>query len=436
MNYKLLLLAAGVAPLSLSAANEQAKQNVILILVDDMGYSDLGCYGNTRINTPNIDKLAAEGMKFTDFHSNGPVSSPTRAALITGRYQQCFGIEGVITAASHREKGLDPNTTTMADIFKSNGYETIMYGKWHLGYDVKCNPRNYGFDDFIGFVAGNVDYFSHIDQEGYEDWWHQGKLKIEDGYTTELLTDHTVKYLEKKKKKPFFLYLPFEAPHAPFQGPNDTPVREYINGEYVTHSGRKDIDVAYKEMIESLDDCVGRIMLTLKEQQLDENTIILFCSDNGGTKYADNGPWVGYKSTLLEGGHRVPAIAYWPGRVAKGSICHETLLTMDMLPTLCEATNTPMTIDSDGESFLQTMLNGTPMVERTLFWRYANSVVARNGRWKYTLNRKTKVGKLIDISVDFKEAKDLSSQYPEIVESLREDIEKWESQFEGVDKQS
>ena len=167
-------------------------------MADDMGYADFGCYGNTINKTPHIDRLAEKGMKFTDFHTNGAVSSPTRAALMTGRYQQYYGIEGVITAANHRKTGLDPSATTIAKLLRANNYETVIYGKWHLGYQKKFNPIHLGFDQFVGYVSGNIDYFSHIDQEGYEDWWHQDQLHPEEGYTTHLITDYAERYLKQK----------------------------------------------------------------------------------------------------------------------------------------------------------------------------------------------------------------------------------------------
>ncbi len=223
-----------IPTISFAASGTEQRPNVIVILVDDVGYGDYACYGHPTHKTPNLDKLASEGIKFTDFHSNGAVSSPTRAALMSGRYQQHFGIEGVITAASHRDVGLPLGTTTIASLLKSNGYKTAMYGKWHLGYPKENNPINYGFEKFVGYVSGNVDYFSHIDQEGYEDWWHQDRLVKEEGYTTHLITEYAERFIAETKDEPFFLYVAHEATHGPWQGPSDSAIRSIEDGEYKT----------------------------------------------------------------------------------------------------------------------------------------------------------------------------------------------------------
>ena len=185
-------------------AQRQEKPNIIIIMADDMGYGDLSSYGSTFINTPNLDKMAAEGIKFTDFHSNGSVCSPTRAALLTGKYQQRLDIDGVVTAKNHRDKGLATSEKTFAEAIKAAGYVTGMFGKWHVGYQTKFNPINQGFDEYIGYVSGNVDYHSHIDQEGYEDWWEGDTLKSEKGYSTDLITKHSVDFIKRHKDILFY----------------------------------------------------------------------------------------------------------------------------------------------------------------------------------------------------------------------------------------
>lgn len=430
---KASLLTCLMAPTCIINA-QNTTPNVVLIMVDDMGYADFGCYGSTVNKTPNIDRLAKNGIKFTDFHTNGAVSSPTRASLMTGRYQQYYGVEGVITAANHRKCGLDPDAITIAKLLKSNNYETVIYGKWHLGYAVKHNPIYLGFDEFVGYVSGNIDYFSHIDQEGYEDWWHQNKLYPEEGYTTYLITDYAERYLKKEHYKPFFLYLPFEACHGPWQGPTDKPVRGITNGKYENYPGRKDTKTAYTEMVETLDECMGRIITTLEETGLDKNTLVLFFSDNGGANLSNNAPWSGHKGSVLEGGHRVSSIAYWPGKIKAGSVCDETIITMDVLPTLCEVTSTPMNGIFDGYSFWPTILSGKKMPERTLFWRTGNATCARHGKWKLMMNRKTGECILIDLSTDVKEENNLMDQYPGKAKSLLNAIKKWEKNFEDIEQ--
>ncbi|MEA3476736.1 MAG: sulfatase-like hydrolase/transferase [Bacteroidota bacterium] len=214
----------------LPGAGEERKPNIIIILADDYGYGDVGCYGSKRFLTPHLDALAAGGLRFTDFHSNGTVCSPTRAALLTGRYQQRTGINGVVTAAGHRHTGLDLEETTFAEVLKSEGYVTALFGKWHLGYLPDYNPVRQGFDEFTGYVSGNVDYHAHLDQTGMEDWWKQDELNPECGYTTDLITDHGVDFIQRHSEKPFLLYIAHEAPHYPYQGRNDPPRYTRENG--------------------------------------------------------------------------------------------------------------------------------------------------------------------------------------------------------------
>lgn len=432
---ELLLLTGGLGLISVSAsASENETPNVIMILVDDVGYGDYGCYGNEVHQTPNIDFLASNGVKFTDFHSNGAVSSPTRAALMTGRYQQYFGIEGVVSAARHRDYGLSTDANTIAKLLKANNYQTAIYGKWHLGYKPLHNPIHFGFDEFVGYVSGNVDYFSHIDVQGYQDWWHNDKLVKEEGYTTYLITDYAEKYIKKKKRQPFFLYLPHEATHDPWQGPNDAPVRGYTEeGKFEKYEGRKDLDTVYKEMIEALDDCVGRVVRAVEEAGIADNTLILLFSDNGGARLSRNEPLSGRKGGLLEGGHRVASIAYWPSKLKAGTLSSETIMTMDVLPTICEITNTSLDgVPYDGHSFWKTVTQGDAMPERTLFWRTGREICARNAEWKLRLNRMTRKGTLVNLSTDIKEKVNLWEKYPEIVSQLLKEIEQWESNFDDI----
>jgi arylsulfatase A-like enzyme len=264
------------------------KPNIILILADDLGYGDLGCYGNKTVKTPNLDALSKGGLRFTDFHSNGAMCSPTRAALLTGRYQQRCGIQSVLSAKKTYHKGMAPEETTFTEVLKTAGYATACFGKWHLGFTVPFNPVKQGFDTYRGFVAGGSDYFSHIDRSGRPDWWKDDKLVPEKGYTTELLSEHAVRFIEEHKDRPFCIYVPYQAVHFPFQGPNDEADR-VVGGNYWSKAkyGRRyddadDRNAAYKEMVESLDAGVGRIVRKVKELGLEKNTLVFFTSDNGG----------------------------------------------------------------------------------------------------------------------------------------------------------
>ncbi len=217
MNRLLLVVILSFLVLPGTAQKKSDQPNIILIMADDLGYGDIACFGSDFIQTPVLDKMASEGIKFTDYHSNGAVCTPTRAALMTGNYQQRSGLEGVIFAqADKRIYGISTSEKTMAEIFKDAGYKTGMFGKWHLGYNKEFNPTYHGFDEFYGYVSGNVDYISHRDGIGIYDWWQNTDLSYDKGYVTDLITDEALKFMEENKEQPFLLYLPHEAPHFPY----------------------------------------------------------------------------------------------------------------------------------------------------------------------------------------------------------------------------
>jgi arylsulfatase A len=297
----------------------EAKQgerppNIIVILADDMGYGDAGCYGSTALETPHVDQLAKRGMRFTDFHSSGNVCSPTRAGLMTGRYQYRAGLAAVVNAdpkVSAHHGGLQPQEFTFAEALKAGGYATALMGKWHLGYTKKYNPTHQGFDSFHGFVSGNIDYVSHYDRMGVYDWWDGLEQVREEGYSTHLITNHAVKFIEENKAKPFCLYVAHEAVHSPWQGPNDLAQR----GPDARKGGKRSSkDEALKAMMTAMDDGVGQIVAKVEALGLAENTFILFFSDNGPAG-GSAGPLRGRKGSNWEGGHRVPTIAFWPGTI-------------------------------------------------------------------------------------------------------------------------
>ena len=428
------LKAAGATGATLLAGQTwaaEAKPNIVLIMADDLGYGDLGCYGGTHVDTPHIDALAAAGARFADFHANAPVCSPTRAALLTGRYQQRCGVEGVVTAKGElRHTGMALEETTFAEVLKTAGYATGLFGKWHLGYDVQFNPRHQGFDEFRGYVSGNVDYHSHIDGAGIEDWWDGLEQAPEDGYTTDLITDHGVRFIERHRDKPFCLYLPHEAPHFPYQGRRDKPGRKPGNPG-PSHGSRQDKTGAYKEMIEALDDGVGRVVETVRRLGLERRTFIFFCSDNGATPVGSNAPLAGHKSSLWEGGHRVPAIACWPGRIPLGSVVDDPAMSMDLFPTMTglAGVSEVQEMKLDGMDLGPRLCDGTPLAERTLFWRFGEQQAVRKGPWKLLVNPKGPERKssrfLLNLDEDLGEQHDLASERPDVVEELQIMFDAW-----------
>tara|TARA_R110002111_G_scaffold3319_11_gene20644 strand:+ start:941 stop:2281 length:1341 start_codon:yes stop_codon:yes gene_type:complete len=439
---KIILLVLLTTLLLFSCADKKTstklRPNIVLIMADDLGYGDLSCYGNEMIQTPNLDFLASQGVKFTDFHSNGAVCSPTRAALMTGKYQQRTGVEGVVTAKSHRDVGLSLSEITMAEELKKHGYSTGMFGKWHLGYDKAFNPTLQGFDEFVGFVSGNVDYHGHIDQEGYLDWWKGGEIENEEGYSTDLITDYGVKYIQEndpeKTGNPFFLYVPHEAPHSPYQRRIDKVLREV--GIAGTQAVMEDsIATIYKEMVEVMDEGVGRIIESLKEIGQYENTILVFVSDNGANHFGNNGGLKGFKASAYEGGSRVPAIFSYPDAIKGGNVNDQVVLSMDLLPTFLDFIDQKPTEIIDGQSIKDNLLHQTNLPERDVFFAYGKKSFIRSGDWKLicTENKNGKNLELYNLANDINERNDMSSDRSDMVSLLLEKLEAWEKEVrEGV----
>ncbi|MAV81677.1 MAG: sulfatase [Flavobacteriales bacterium] len=409
--------------ISCNPINFSEKPNIILIVADDLGYGDLSIFGNEYISTPNIDKLGHEGIIMTDFHSNGSVCSPTRAALLTGKYQQKVGVPGVITAKNHRDKGLLLNEKTFAEIAKEVGYKTGVFGKWHLGYDPKFSPIKQGFDEFIGFVSGNVDYHSHLDQEGYEDWWKGDTLYPETGYSTDLISKHSVDFIKKNKDENFLLYVAHESPHYPLQGRKSKVIRE--KGKDFIRGVPENKNEIYKEMIEVMDEGVGEIIKTLIELDLEKKTIIFFFSDNGGTRSGNNGQLRGFKGGLYEGGHRVTSLVWSPSLIKSRQKRNETLMTMDILPTIAEFIGGNIPNDIDGLSFKNHLLVKEKIQARSLFWEYGSNYAVRKNNWKLIITKRKEEPELFDLNNDLTESKDLFNLHPELAKELINEIENW-----------
>lgn len=428
--------AAGMAlAASRRAAAESRPPNFVIILADDLGYGDLGCYGGTAA-TPHLDRLAASGVRFTDFHSNAVVCSPTRTALLTGRYPQRFGIEQVFNPDRHREKpGLPLESVTFAEMLRAAGYTTGLMGKWHLGYPPAFNPLHHGFDVFHGFLSGNVDYRSHVDGSGAHDWWDGLGRAREEGYTTDLITAHALRFLEENAALPFCLYVAHAAPHFPYQGPGDAAFRS--EGKANPGEGvRTDKAAAYREMLESLDAGVGRVLDALERLGIAQQTCVFFCSDNGAKPPGSNGRCAGQKAELLEGGHRVPCIVRWTDRIRPGETA-QTALTMDVFPTLAEAAGIALAPDFslDGTSLLPLLEGRAGLPERTLFWRTGGTRVekaVRKGCWKLRIADDAKT--LHRLDTDLEERHDCAGQQPGLVEELDRALADWEAQFDGVER--
>lgn len=426
----------------LPRAEAARKPNIILIVADDLGYGDAGCYGHPRNQTPNIDRMAREGVKFTDFHANGPMCSPTRAALLTGKYQHRFGkpFERALSAKSP-EIGLPTDAVTIAQVLKDSGYATAMYGKWHLGYQAPHLPTRFGFDDFRGLLTGDGDHISHISRSGMEDWYHNEEIEMEEGYSSELITEHSIDFMRKNRDKPFFLYVAHLVIHFPWQAPGEKAHRrkgtDYWSLEKLGPHPEGEVGPVVKAMVEAVDQSVGEIMAALKDLELDNDTFVLFTSDNGGYReYADkfvgeisrNAPCRGQKGEVWEGGHRVPAIARWPGHIKPGNVTHETAMTMDMLPTCAELAGTSVPKDIDGITLAPLLFEGHALPERDLFWRMGTECAVRRGPWKLVVEGDE--AQLFNLDNDISESNDLSDQAPVLVKDLLASLRKWEREVD------
>ncbi len=368
---------ASVVCVAAAAAAETRPPNFIVIMLDDLGYGDLGSYGSTTLKSPNIDRLAAEGLRFTDFYANSCKCSPTRAALLTGRYPERSGVNTVFTGVTHTA-GMSPQAVTFAQPLKQAGYATAAYGKWHVGYALEANPKRHGFDDFRGQLSGGINYFTHIDAGGHHDWWHNEKRVPERGYATHLITEHAVRFIRENKRRPFCLYVPYPAVHIPHMGPGDSEIVRY--DQFYGPIGK------YQELLTAADEGVGRIVAQLRAEGIDRDTLIFFTSDNGADKPGSNAPLRGWKGEMFEGGIRVPGIAWWPGRIAPGRTTAQRAATMDLFPTMLALSGQPLPTGRgralDGIDLSALLLRDAPLPERPIFFRFREWRAALDGPWK------------------------------------------------------
>jgi N-acetylgalactosamine-6-sulfatase len=366
-----------------------SRPNIVLFLADDMGLADLACYGATDIRTPRIDRLAHDGVRFARFYSNGPECTPTRAALLTGRYQQRVGglecaiglgnvgrYDDAIRLAGRHELGLPATEVTLPRLLKDSGYATAMFGKWHLGYEHKFAPAAHGFDQAFYCIGGGMEYFHHVeDPPAYRRALYlNGAAVRRDGYFTDLVASDAVRWLQNRRssgaREPFFLYVPFTAPHSPYQGPADRQPAPLPPDSERWRQGKADPRV-YAAMIERMDECVGRILDALEELRFTGNTLVAFASDNGGTASARPAGLRGIKGSTFEGGIRVPCIVRWPGVVEAASEYSHPAATFDLTVSMARAAGVtpPNGRPFDGVDILRSVEANAPPPPRTLFWR-------------------------------------------------------------------
>ncbi len=426
---------------STCSSEPSPRPNFVVILADDLGYADIAAYGSERNRTPHLDRMAAEGLRFTDFHSNGPMCTPTRAALLTGLYPQRFGeqFESALSGIDDYDIGLPHDALTIAEALREAGYSTGMYGKWHLGYHPPFMPNDQGFGDFRGLGSGDGDHHSHIDRSGRKDWWHNSEIKMEEGYGVELITQHSVDFIERNRAGPFFLYVAHLAIHFPWQGPDDPGYRvEGGNYHNLTKLGELDtFDVSSQvtKMVEAVDDSVGEILQALQAKGLADNTLVIFTSDNGGYltyqggyhNISENGPLRGQKTDVYEGGHRVPTIAWWPGRITPG-VSHQLAATFDIFPTLMELSGSDAQHHVDGTSLLPVLFAEGSLGARSLYWRMRSDAAIRKANWKL-VQHSNQGPELYDLATDLGESANVADANPQVLEELSEDLADWSAKI-------
>ena len=431
-----LTLLAALAFACAAPAFAQTRPNVVLIIMDDVGYGDYGAYGAPDIKTPNVDRLARDGAKFTDFYA-APSCTPTRVALITGRYYQRTALEVPLGAAPAGGRGLEATGRSLPQLMKNAGYATGLIGKWHLGYASHQIPKAHGFDYFFGFLSGLVDYYQHTDQTGKPDLFENDKPVSVDGYMTDLITERSVKFIDEQAGRPFFLEVAYNAAHWPFQVP-DKPSRAPGNARFVQpHEENTSTRADYVAMLERADQGVGRILETLEKRGLTRNTLVIFTNDNGGEWLSRNAPLYHRKDTLWEGGIRVPLIMRWPERIPAGRTESQVGIVMDLTATILAATSTPIPAETrlDGIDLLPIVTGGAPRVERTLFFRITQTRqqrAVRQGDWKLLLDAGDVL--LFNLRDDIGERNDLAKDRPEIARRLRPLLAEWEKDVDSEGK--
>lgn len=425
------------------------KPNIVFVLVDDMGYADLGCMGSKDIKTPNIDRIASEGVKMTDFYANAPVCTPTRCAFITGRWQQRVGFEWAMGYTAEQSRrvngewvkepdihslGLPTTQPSIAKFLRSAGYATGAFGKWHLGYKDQFNPLHHGFDEYFGTLLGHTDFYRHAYFDGTYTMCDGLKEAHEEGYLTDILNKHAVRFITEHTKEPFFLYLPHQAVHAPYQPPGHPEV-PMVTKDSMHEGNRAD----YKLMLEKIDEGVGMIFAELEKQGIGDNTLLVLSSDNGGERYSDNSPLFNHKTTLWEGGIRVPLLMRWPAKLPKGKVSKQVGITMDLTATFLAAAGAKLPADykPDGINLLPMLTGEKPEVERTLFWRVnrSNRVMSavRHGQWKYVNDGNT-MDMLFDLSTDLSERHDLGYQHLDVLHDLKARLKAWEAEMDASER--
>ena len=411
------------------------RPNIVFIVADDLGFADLGCYGGRDAQfgpvSPVLDSLAADGLKFTQGYANSPVCSPTRFALMTGRYQYRLrgAAEEPIRTSSRGSTtlGLPPEHPTLPSLLRAGGYRTALLGKWHLGYPPSFSPLRSGYEEFFGPMSGGVDYFTHCSFTGAHDLWAGEAEQREEGYLTDLISRRAVDYVHRMagRPEPFFLSLHYTAPHWPWETRDDRALAQEVQGNlFHLHGGNVH---TYRRMIHHMDEGIGSVMQALRDRGVAGETLVVFTSDNGGERFSDNWPLVGGKMDLTEGGIRVPWIAHWPAVIAPGRVSEQQCMTMDWTATLLDAAGAGAHPDYplDGVSLLRVLREPRHAFHRPLHWRmnHRGQRALREGDWKYL--RVDGHDYLFNIPADERERANRGPLEPRRLAAMRAAWEQW-----------
>jgi len=416
------------------------RPNIIFIVADDLGFADLGCYGGRdaafgRVS-PVIDQLAADGLRFTQGYSNSPVCSPTRFALMTARYQYRLrgGADEPINSRSKGSTvlGLPPDVPTLPGMLRDAGYHTALIGKWHLGYPPHFSPLRSGYDEFFGPMSGGVDYFTHCSTTGAHDLYVGEEEAQQEGYLTDLISQRSADYVRRmaddaRGGKPFFLSMHYTAPHWPWESRHDAAIAADVRSN-LFHLDGGNIET-YRRMIHHMDEGIGWVVDALRKEQLLDNTLIVFTSDNGGERFSDNWPLVGGKMDLTEGGIRVPWIAHWPAVIASGGVTEQHCMTMDWSATMLQLGSAQPPADHalDGVSLDGVLRDARHRFDRPLYWRmkHRGQRALRFGNWKYL--RVDGHDYLFDLSQDERERANRAKREPDRLAAMRVQWEAWDA---------
>ena len=437
------LLVALIPGIAIRAQQRPAttKPNVVLILMDDLGYGDLASYGAPDVKTPNIDRLARGGVRFTESYANGAMCTPTRAALITGRYQQRVGLEW---ALDDRDPGLGLRVSpaSLPARLKDSGYATGLVGKWHLGSLPQQQPNAHGFDEFFGFLGAAIDFYKHTTLRQRHDLYENEKEVEVPGYITDVFTDRAVGFINRHASSPFFLEVAYNATHMPFEPPPDA-AGNYRASRFVEHPGDSAARTRddYVRMLERVDDGVGKILAAIEARGITRNTLIIFTNDNGGEWLSRNDPFTSRKGTLWEGGIRVPLIMYWPTQLPAGRTTRQVALTMDVTASVLALAGAPAAPDYplDGINLVPIIRGDVVAATRDVFWRIIRpnrlQRAVRSGNWKLLIDGgiygaggydgATQM-MLFDLRTDPAERHDVAASHGKLVGDLRARLTAWE----------